>query len=769
MKRTVTLEICGNCKGPALRPFIWSMVTKTSLGGWVSNTVDGVQLFLEGDPLDITLFLRTFPDRIAKRFHISTIRLLKQKDIPGTTSVKPFRLIGPILYDNVVRPDRVPCPDCKKEMLNPGSRFYRYPFLNCRDCGPDYSVSMMAGAERSATAFHVFPPCRKCAANLKENPLSSCPECGPSVFLINNNCESIPSEDPVAVAAEAIANGKIVAVKNYDGFVILCHPDFPETLRLLRERKQQPGKPFSLYLNTTEVLHRYFELTPEEEQLLTSSSAPLMLMKFKRGAIREPELFCPDFPGTIGVAFPPSGLIHLLLESAPDGSGGFKPFEMLAFTGGPVPVDPADAGGDNDLAEVCRIADYILMHDLKIWHSSGHSVISLSQNNGKQTIRRSSGIAPFPLTPRRPLKRTVLALGSDSSAAVSLGYKNKIYMSHQMGDIESEQNSMALSHAAEHLSLMFARVPEMIVCDIDPLSFSYQRGVSISEQYRLPLTTAQRHHANALACMVEHQLTDALALVWDGGANGLDGNIWGAELLEVSCTKFRRLATFAPVAMNRPRERSLRPPFLLVRYFDQCGVTLTDELAELLKIPMSIYREWKQKQDPAQMTDTHAALTLFDAVSAAIGIAMPVKNYSQQTLLCLERAVADGSDQNAIKRLKPEFPFTVQHNDLFQIDWSPFFLRADNYAKLREESPGDLALAFLSSITDAAVQMVQYGTSVSKVRKVLLSGKAFFSPTLLYMIKERLESMGFQVYHHVETASDESSVSIGQAVFGGMT
>ena len=768
MRSALTLELIGCRKEPALRPYLWSLVTKTQLGGWVSNSVNGVQLVLEGDDLVIAHFLRSLPDKITRWFRIEKINLLKRENLPDDTPLKPFRLVGPVFYDELVSPDRAPCTSCKAEMLNPSSRFYRYPFLSCKECGSRYSTTLQAGNSRGMSSFRLFPICKTCAGESRGYPLLCCPECGPTAFLIRGNGEPVPAEDPIAAAAQALTEGKIVAVKNYDGFVILGDPSHPDVIRTIRERKQQFEKPISFYVNDLETVRKYCDCSLEEEQLLSAPAAPVVLFRLKPESIDNPELYCPDHPGTIGMQFPPTGMLYLLMQSCPDGDGGFQPFEKLAFTGGPIPVDPEDAGGDDDLAEVCRIADLILMHDLKIWHSSGPSVQSRHPELGLQTHRRSSGIAPQPLLLRRPVKRTVLALGADSCASVSLGFKNKIISSHQMGTIQTERNSKALSHAAEQLALMYARIPEMIVCDMDHTSFSAKMGEELSDRYRIPLTTVQRHQANALSGMVEHSLPEALALVWDGGAYGPDGTIWGAELLEVSHTRFRRLATFAPVPMNPPRERSLRPAFLLTRYLDQNGVELTPRLAELLNISLPLYREWKQMDSQSQMTATHAALTLFDAVSAVVGIASPAKKYEQQAILRLEHVLANGYDPVRAEQLKQKFQFKLEEDDLLQVDWSPLFSDPERFYQFRAESAGDLSAAFLLSVTDAAFRMVEYGASASKCRNVLLSGKAFVSPTLTLSVKKRLEAAGFRVYRHEQTSSDESSVSIGQALFGGM-
>ena len=769
MKSAVTLELTGECKVPAFRPFLWSLITKTSLGGWISNSVDGVQLRLEGDDLDITLFLRSFPDKISRWFRLKSIRLLKKESLPETAQPGPFRLVGPVFYDGLIQPDRAPCASCKEKMLDPASRFYRYPFLICNDCGPRYSAALLAGDGRETTAFRTFPQCKTCENEPETHPLLSCPDCGPSVFLITGDGDFVPSEDPIAAAASALKEGKIVAVKNYDGFVILCDPDHPEALRRLRERKRQFDKPISLYVNHLDTVKKYCECSPEEEALLDSPFVPVVLFRLKKDASLDTGALCPDHPGTIGLQFPPTGLIHLLMHGSPDGNGGFVPFEKLAFSGGPVPVNPEDAGGDEDLDEVCRISDLILMHDLKIWHNGGPSVQTIHPELGLRTIRRSCGIAPLPLLLRRPLKRVILALGADSCATVALGFKNKIIASHQIGNIQSERNESSLSLTAEQLALMFARIPEMIVCDMDSSSHSARMGEALSGRYRIPLITVQRHHANALACMVEHQLHDSLALVWDAGAHGLDGSIWGAELLEINPGVFRRMATFSPVQMNWSGSRLPRPVQLLSRYLKQCGIDSSSVQTESGDIPHKAYQDFLRSGDQLELTGCHSALALFDAVSAAVGLASPVRNYDQQEILRSENMLARGFDPGTAERLKQEFPFRLQEKDILFVDWTPFFQRAEHFPRLRKEAQGNLAAAFLMSAAEAALGMVQYGAARSKCRTVILSGRAFLSPTLTFFVKNKLESAGFKVCCHIQTSPDESSVSIGQALAGGMT
>ena len=364
---------------------------------------------------------------------------------------------------------------------------------------------------------------------------------------------------------------------------------------------------------------------------------------------------------------------------------------------------------------------------------------------------------------------TALALGSDDNAAVSLGFKNKIIASHQIGNIQSERNERALSLAAEQLALMFARIPEMIVCDMDSDSYSNRMGVELSGKYRIPLITVQRHHANALACMAEHQLHEALALVWDGGAYGLDGTVWGAELLEVNPAVFRRLASFYPVSLNWSRERAMCPAFLLNSYLQQCGIKMDSATAGLLNIPPPVYQEWARSDSRSEMTDCHSALMLFDAVSAAIGTASPVRNYDLQAVLRAENMLSRGFDPENAKRLKEEFPFQLLEKDILFINWESFFRRVEYFPQLRKESQADLAAAFLLSAADAAAQMAEYGAARSKCRTVVLSGKAFISPTLTQFVRTRLELAGFKVFWHIQTSPDESSVCIGQAIAGGMT
>ncbi len=783
----ITLEMKGETGVPGFKPYIWKLAGDSRLGGWISDSAEGAVLRLEGDDEVISQFLQQLPKSLPRFFHLRAIRLIRRSiepALPAGTKPKPFRILGPNCFEELIQPDRAPCPECTKKMLDPDSPYYRYPFTMCEHCGPRYGVAILAPFSRWNSMFRAFPPCARCAPHVKlaesgspdGNWLASCPFCGPTAILAGKNGKAIDTLQPLESASEYIEKGKIVAVKTYDGFIVLCDAFSDSALRLLRERRRMPAKPISLMARDIESVRKYCDVTPAEESLILSPAAPVVITRLKPGMGLNGSLLCPDYPVSVGVCMPPTALLRLLFDSRRNGAdedeeGGCGHFELFAYAGGPHPVDPEDAGGDRDVASAAEFADVLLLHDLKIWQDGGSSVRRIGSDGSIETWRRSRGLCPEPFRLGSPLKRDVLAFGSDFSAAVALGFRSTVISSQQMGTIRNERHSRSLSLTAERLILMNARIPDIIVCDMDMETYSAQRALVVAEKYRLPLATAQRHHANAITCMVENNLTRALALIFDGGANGPDGFVWGAELMEADLVGFKRLCSFAPVEMSYPKDRSARPAFLFARYMDQAGVSLGGDWLRRLNLSSEAYRSWRSSADYRNTVGTHAALTLFDAVSAAAGIAPEQRTYAIQQLLIFEHFLTEPISDSNVKKLCGIMKYNLRDSDVGVkfVDWIGFFRNIADPKVLAPFPPQDIVCAFLKTVAQAVGDMADFAASRSGLRDFVLSGKVFISPSFTTMVESVLAARGFRVYRHHLTAPDESSVCIGQAVFGGMT
>ena len=776
MRSTVTFELKGRLNTPGFRPFVWKMAAESRLGGWVAETPDGATLRLVGEDGAIGEFIRSLPVRLPRTFHLTAIRLIQKIPAPPLSpeGEVPFKLLGPSLHITGIEADKAPCPDCIRKMLDPESRFYHYPFVSCKNCGPRYSIATMAPFNRKNSAFMAFPPCKLCSeeANTEAdgNPNQTCPFCGPSALLMNPSGDIADSYSPLETACDKLQQGGIISVKTYDGFITLCDALNSDAVAELRRRKSVCGKPVSIMVRDLEVARQYCHCSELEAQALASSAAPVVILRRKENIPLAADLFCPDFPETLGLALPPTALLRLLFESRPTPDSLQGQFDAFAFIGGPKPVDPDDAGGDDDFFANARYSDYVLTHDLKIWQNGGSSV-QIEHNGKLLTRRRSRGLCPEPLKLNRPLQRVALALGSDKASAVALGYRDNVAVSQQMGTISSDHNARSLSLVGERLLLLYAQVPDILVCDMDINALSASEALRFSERYSLPLATAQRHHANALACMVEHSLTESLAIVLDGGAYGPDGVTWGAETMDVTFTSFRRLATFAQLKIpETPQSGFPNPVEILLTILETRKMEVTDTLLRHLELTRDDYEAGLANRRETELQRTHAALPLFEAVTAVIPPKRSALTYDTQALVRTDAAIFRGADRNNAERLSTRFAFALRNDDgLTIVDWSGTFRNLQEPDWMDGVPPGDLLLAFLLSMARALAETAEAAAAQTGRRTVVLSGSLFFNRTLSDLAREQLEQRGFRVFMHETTSPDQSSVCIGQAVFGGMS
>ena len=778
MRRIITVDLKGYMNAPAFRPFIWKMAVEAKLGGWVAATPDGARLRLSGEEDVITEFLRALPVKLPRAFHLTAISLVQRDVAPPDPpeGPAPFKLLGPPVSGDGMEADKAPCPDCVRKMLDPESRFYHYPFVSCRNCGPRYSIATMAPFNRRNSAFMAFPPCKECAEEEKAehsgNPNQTCPVCGPSALLMTRTGEIADSYSPLETACDKIQKGGIISVKTYDGFITLCDALNRDAVAELRRRKNVLDKPVSIMVRDLEVARRYCICSELEEQMLTSPAAPVVILRRREDAPLDPDLFCPDFPETLGLAMAPTAMLRLLFESRPTPESLQGQFDAFAFVGGPKPVDPDDAGGDSDFFANAQYSDYILTHDLKIWQNGGSSV-QLEEDGKVLVRRRSRGICPTPLKLNRSLRRVVLALGSDRASAVALGYRNNIAVSQQMGSILTDRDARALSLVGERLLMLYAQIPDILVCDMDVNTLSSAEALRFAERCSLPLATAQRHHANALACMAEHALPESLALILDGGAYGPDGAIWGAEMMDISPSAFRRLATFSPLRLPEPPEDSRALPSpgdILLCALEQKKLPPSETLLRKLALPPESYSASLAEREKRGRIRTHAALPLFEAVAAAIREKPSPRTYDSQVLVRMDAAIWRGADAAKAETLLPRFGYELHEDDgLTVVNWTDTIRSLQDPSWMTDFSTGDLLYAFFLSVARALGDMAELGRERSGRNTVVLSGSVFLNRALTRLTRTELQHRGFEVRTHEKTSPDQSSVCIGQAVFGGMS
>ncbi len=770
MKSCITFELKGMIRSSGVRTFFWKIAAEAGLTGWITNAEGGaVSLRLEGTDLQISTFIRSLPSRVPGAFGLRSVMLVKREtDVPDEKCEPSFRILDQTGKLPDIPLDRAPCPDCIREMLSPASRRYCYPFFSCSKCGPAYSLLLRSPFVRRNTSMTAFPLCPDCraekengGAHFRHSELLACPQCGPQFFLLDMYGDLVTDVHPLCEARESLKNGEILAVQSlYGGFQLFADAFNQETIRRLRRKRNQPDRPLSLMARNLEVIRKYCECSEAEAELLTSPAAPVVILTKKKDCSL-PEIISPD-TDTLAVGLP-SSLPEILLFERLDSALYPASFDLLVTCGDNRPGKAECMDIDEIFNRLMAFTDKFLCHDLKTGYSCPPSVCQIC--NGRTIYyRRSRGCVPHQVKSGFRLNRNVAAFGCDAQVAVALGAGEKIVLSQAVGHLDGQAEAGVLQDMFERFTFLYDRAPEIIACDMDRESFSARIGSELADLHGLPLITVQTHHAHALACMAEHGLKHALALVMNSGSPGPDGTEWGSECLEAKLDGFRRLAAFSP-AERLPG----RPARLFLEYLIRNHADPSAALLERLGADPAEYELWKkQNHVPADLTSS--PLRLINAVCAGIGIAPGFCTYPERCLLLL-RKYASRFDRNGRvpDHISVQFRFKcVEDHDFRQIDWTETML---NLAKLRSVSEEEKVLyaeAFYDALAESMLAMSLFAESCAGLREIVLSGSLFQDPILLDKTCRRLEARSFRVFTHVHLSGNESCVPVGQAYAAGL-
>ena len=784
MRRSILFELKGNLHVGGFRPFMWKIASEAGLSGWIANSEQGVLLRLEGEEEQISEFIRKIPSAVPNAFYMKEIRLVRREP-SGPLDLRNigFRVTGEDNKVPLINPDKAPCPKCVAEAETPASRRFTYPFSSCFICGPTYSFALRTPFVRKNTSMTAFPMCSDCKNEKNDthdihhyaSETLACPKCGPQVFLLDMYGELIDDAIPMCRAQEGLHKGEILAVQSIYGGFLLCADAFnADTVMRLRRKKKLPDRPLSLLARNIEVVKRYFECSPEEERLLASPIAPVVILK-RRADVGDlnplPALISPD-TDTLGVGLPPSLLEKLLFDHDANPCG-LPGFDFLVTCGDNRPGKAECLDIDEIFNRLMAFTDKFLCHDLKTGHACPASICTV--HNGRTRIwRRSRGYVPQGIPFNGTLPRNVGAFGTDVSAAIAFGTGGEIMPSQGIGTLESREAASILSEVLERFMYLTDRVPDLIVCDMDKESFSAREAAAFAEKHSLPLVTVQAHHAHALTCMAEHGLRHALALVFNGGGYGPDGTEWGAECLESRLDGFCRFASFSGRYRLETKDAQLRPAKLFLERLIEIGREPSTALLERLRVDRSEYELWKKIYPDGRHNCifSHAAVRLYDAVCAGIGIAPDFCTYDMRCLLILNKYAArcPASPEEIPERIRNLFAFDVREEERYSvIDWSRTFLNLAEIEPPREDELPLYAKAFYAALADAGLAMVSYASRFSLERAVVLSGTLFMDEILSDATERLLTAHGYTVYQHEKTPADESGICTGQAYAAGMT
>lgn len=763
-----TYEIRGTIQGVGFRPALYRLARRLNLGGSVQNRSNTVHLVLEGQSAMVPRFLALLPDALPPHAVIDDVQEVSR--VPIACPAPHFEILTSDESGEKqvqIPADLAMCRDCRDEIFDPAAHRYRYPFTTCTNCGPRYTVVTRMPYDRARTTLRHFPLCPVCEKEYTapdnrrfHAETVACRDCGPTLQLIEADGTPIHG-DTIAETRRLLADGRIVAVRGVGGFLLACDATNRPSLQRLRARKARPHKPFAVMAPSLDIIRRYCHVSPTAAAVLTSPEAPIMILDV-RDAHHGPEpplpldLLTPDTL-TLGVMLPTSPL-HALM-AAPTGDDPTPAFDLLVMTSGNRRGEPIAIKNEEARQRLGAIADAFLLHDRDINLRCDDS-LCIAQPAGPQVWRRARGYAPRILPLPRPLAPTVLAMGAELKNAIAIGYGDRLVLSPHIGDLETPEALDGLEEAVRVFPEFIEHTPELIAVDLHPDMQCTRLGRRLSASLDLPVQDVQHHHAHGLAGLAEHGMEEGLALVFDGTGLGPDGSIWGAELLDIGCNGYTRLATFAPVPLPGGDRAVLHPARQLLARWVMAGVPITPDLQERLGVDDKTLDAWTmQTTRPLNAPSTHAAGRVFDAFSVALGVSPRDITYEGQAAVRLEGVAQTWTDDTP-----DPFPFdTSQTQGMLQIDWSPAFIQCARHAVHRCDQPR-LAMAVHHSLALAAGRMVDYGFALSKKRTVVLSGGVFMNRILNQQVTATLEAMGATVLVHRQIPPNDGGIAVGQVM-----
>jgi hydrogenase maturation protein HypF len=740
-----SVAIRGAVQGVGFRPFVFRLASALGLDGWVRNAPSGVSIEAEGHEGAVGEFLLRLEREKPPLAFIQSLetRLLDPAGLSGFV-IRASEESGE--KSALVLPDVATCPECLREIFDPSDRRHLYPFTNCTNCGPRFSIIEALPYDRSRTTMRKFPLCDACRAEY-EDPRdrrfhaepNACPACGPRLELRGaDGAVRSRRHEALLDAAGAIRSGGVLALKGLGGFHLVVDARNEEAVRLLRERKRREEKPLAVMAPSLESATAFCAISEPEARLLRSSESPIVLLR-KNGAGGVAPSVAPRNP-YLGVMLPYTPLHHILLREL-----GFP----VVATSGNLSDEPICTDEEEALERLGGIADLFLVHDRPIARHVDDSVARVTLGR-ELVVRRARGYAPLPVRLPGPVPEAV-AVGAHYKSAVAVARRNEAFVGQHIGDLETVESFDAFRRSIDSLAGLHGIRPSRAVCDLHP---DY-RSTRHAESLGLPVTRVQHHHAHTLSCMAENELEGtALGVAWDGTGYGPDGSVWGGEFLVVSGGSFRRVASLRPfrlpggdAAAREPRRSALG----VLHEILGPAVFEREDLAPVRAFPPEERAVLRRMLDRGlQCPETTSAGRLFDAASSIAGIRQTM-SFEGQAPMEFEFAIGD-------RESGEEYPFRVERGaDRDLVDWEPLVraLLDDAAAGL---PAGVLAVRFHNALAAAILAVAR----AAGEKRVLLTGGCFQNEYLLVKTVRVLEADGFQPYRHQRVPPNDGGIALGQ-------
>lgn len=744
--------VSGIVQGVGFRPFIFNLAESLGLKGWVKNTSSGVEIEVNGSAEALAGFVDSIRSDAPP---LARIDVLRSEPIQAR-EYETFEIQESRSEEGAyipVSPDVAICDDCRRELFDPGDRRFRYPFINCTNCGPRFSIVCDIPYDRPNTTMRHFSLCPDCEAEY-ENPHDrrfhaqpvACPVCGPQLWFEAKGEKIAEADEALREAREWLKNGKILAVKGLGGFHLACDASNAEAVAALRRRKKRSDKPFALMAFDVDSVRRHCFMSPQEAGLLTSRQAPIVLLNRRPGSTIAGEAA----PGqkTLGFMLPYTPMHLLLLEP----EEGFP--DALVMTSGNLSEEPVAYQDDEGIRRLSDLADAFLLHNRPIHMRVDDSVVrsALSQ---PYPIRRARGFAPDPLA--LPLSAPpLLATGAELKNTFCLARDRYAFLSHHIGDMENYETLRSFEEGITHYERLFRVTPQWIACDLHPnyLATRYAHQHDNRAENQLPVIAVQHHHAHLAACLADNGWGSGepvIGLTFDGTGYGTDGAIWGGEVLVGEYRGYQRRyhLTYVPLpggdlAVRKTSRMALAHLWSAGIEWDPALPPVEDLCAE----DRTILKTQLERKINTPLTSSMGRL--FDAAAALIGVRQRA-TYEGQAAIELENA-ADPNEQGYYR-------FEIR-GDL--IDPAPLW-QALIGDLLQGTGIPILAARFHNSVAHLVLELCAAVREESGLKTAALSGGVWQNCYLLKKSTQMLEHEGFNVLLHRQVPPNDGCIALGQA------
>ncbi|MBI4493906.1 MAG: carbamoyltransferase HypF [Chloroflexi bacterium] len=744
------MQVWGTVQGVGFRPFVYRLATRHGLGGWVLNHSAGVELEIEGRPGALDAFLH---DLQAEAPPLARLEAVAVADVPSVGSAS-FEILSSHIQPGESQPvpaDTAPCSDCLRELFDPSDRRYHYPFINCTNCGPRFTLIQDVPYDRERTTMAVFRMCPDCQREYDDpsdrrfhaQP-NACPRCGPRLRLLDRAGQEIDGADPIVRAAQLLQEGAILAVKGLGGYHLACNAFDAQAVERLRRRKHREDKPFALMAPDLEAVDRLCCVTEAEAELLASERRPIVLLRR-----REPSPVAPEVaPGhrLLGLMLPYTPLHSLLLEAARS---------VLVMTSGNRSEEPIAYQDEDALHRLGPLADAFLVHDRAI-HTRCDDSVTRVLGGQELLLRRSRGYAPRPIALRVPFAEPVLACGAELKNTFCLGKGRHALVSHHIGDLENWETLASFAEGIERFARLFDVHPTVVAYDLHPEYLSTKYALELPGVARVGV---QHHHAHIASCMAEHGLEGpAIGVAFDGLGYGLDGTLWGGEFLVADYLDCTRVAHLAPMPLPGGAQAIRQPwrmaaTYLHAAYGDEMEALGLDFMRRLDRGRWAVLKQMLRKGINSPPTSSLGRL--FDAVAALVGV-RDVANYEGQAAVELE-VLADEACQE-------RYPYTIDDGS------RPLVLRVEATIRgvvddlLNGTEPACVAAKFHNTLAEAVAALCGSIRAEHGLDRVVLGGGVFQNAFLLGRVVPRLAALDFQVYVPSQVPPNDGGIALGQAV-----